>query len=192
MSPVDQNDGSRPLRADARHNREALLAAAAQVFAESGPDAPLDDIARRAGLGNATLYRHFPTRRDLLVAVYADEVDALCERGAALLASERPVDALFEWLAAFAEHVAARRGLAGVPDDIARSAHFAGWHAAMHDTAARLVARAVEAGELARDVEAADLVALATGIALSGPAGARAERLLRLVRNGATGFRTRG
>jgi AcrR family transcriptional regulator len=170
-----------------------LLAAAATVFAESGPDAPLDDVARRAGVGNATLYRHFPTRRELLVAVYADEVDALSARGAVLLASGHPADALFDWLAAFAEHVADKRDLAAaVPDDIARSELFTGWHAAMHDTAARLLAKAVDAGEVARGVEAADLVAIATGIALSGPAGVRAERLLRLVREGTTGFRTRG
>jgi AcrR family transcriptional regulator len=191
MSPVIQGDGSRPLRADARRNRDALLTAAAAVFAESGADAPLDDVARRAGVGNATLYRHFPTRRELLVAVYADEVEALCALGRALLQSERPADALFEWLAAFAAHVAARRELAtSVPDDPARSALFDGWHAAMHETAAVLLARAGQ--EMSPDVTAADLLTLAAGIALTGPADARAERLLRLVRQGATGFRTRG
>jgi AcrR family transcriptional regulator len=193
MSPVSQSDGVRPLRADARRNRDALLAAAAAVFAESGADAPLDDVARRAGVGNATLYRHFPTRRELLVAVYADEVDALCVRGRALLESRRPADALFDWLAAFAAHVAAKRELAAaVPDDSARSALFDGWHAAMHEIAAALLTRAEQSGEIAADVAAADLLALTTGIALTGPAGARAERLLRLVRQGATGFRTPG
>jgi hypothetical protein len=79
-----------------------------------------------------------------------------------------------------------------MPDDISRSAFFERWHAAMRETANRLLVRAGEAGEVARDVDAGDLVALAAGIALSGPAGDRAERLLRLVREGATSFRNRG
>src|ERR1700733_10026981 len=69
------------MRADARRNYEALLSAASEMFSSRGPDAPLDEIARLAGVGNATLYRHFPTRRDLLVAVCIDDVDALCALG---------------------------------------------------------------------------------------------------------------
>jgi AcrR family transcriptional regulator len=92
--------------------------ALADVFSDHGADAPLDDIARRAGIGNATMYRHFPTRRELIVAVYADEVAALCAQGEAMLAEESPGDALFGWLRAFIAHVAARRELAlAIPDD---------------------------------------------------------------------------
>src|SRR5690242_387105 len=108
MSP----DSQRPLRTDARRNRDALVAAAAEVFEENGPDAPLDVIARRAGLGNATLYRLFPSRADLIVAVFAEEVEALQARGEALLAADRPGDAFFEWLAAFVTLVASKRDLA--------------------------------------------------------------------------------
>jgi AcrR family transcriptional regulator len=85
-------------RADAARNAARLLAAARDVFAEQGAEAALDDIARRAGVGNATLYRHFPTRGDLLVAVYAEEVEALVAQGETL--------PLFEWLDAFVVHVA--------------------------------------------------------------------------------------
>ena len=79
----------RPRRADARRNYERVLAAAKEVFGELGVTAPLDEIARRAGVGNATMYRHFPTRRELVIAVYADEVSTLCELGQSL--SRRPV-----------------------------------------------------------------------------------------------------
>jgi AcrR family transcriptional regulator len=182
MSP----DGQRSLRTDARRNRDALVAAAAAVFEESGPDAPLDVVARRAGLGNATLYRHFPTRADLLVAVFAEEVEALRVRGEALLAADGPGDALFEWLAAFVAHVASKRDLAtAVPADGARSALFDRWHSSMRETASALVARAKEAGEVAVDADGADLLALSSGIAASGAEGEQLDRLLRLVRRGA-------
>src|SRR5947208_2495681 len=108
MSP----DSKRPPRADASRNAARLLAAAREVLAEAGNDVALDAIARRAGVGNATLYRHFPTRGDLLVAVYADEVAELCARGAALLQDPDPVGALFAWLEEFVLHVAAKRPLA--------------------------------------------------------------------------------
>src|SRR5437899_6575849 len=98
MSPpgadsAPQAEPRRPRRADARRNYELLLAAAKEVFDEQGVDAPLDDVARRAGVGNATMYRHFPTRRELIIAVYVDEVTALCAQGEALLTEGSPVDA---------------------------------------------------------------------------------------------------
>jgi AcrR family transcriptional regulator len=189
MSP----DSQRSLRTDARRNRDALVAAAAAVFEESGPDAPLDVVARRAGLGNATLYRHFPTRADLLVAVFAEEVEALRARGEALLAADRPGDALFEWLASFIEHVASKRDLAtAVPADGTRSALFDRWHASMREIASALVARARDAGEVAADVDAADLLALSSGIAAGGAAEEQLERLLLLVRRGASVPRVSG
>ncbi|GAA2214726.1 hypothetical protein GCM10009850_101910 [Nonomuraea monospora] len=112
------------MRVDAQRNRDLLLAAAVQVFAERGTDAPLDDVARRAGVGNATLYRHFPTRSDLLIAVYADEVTQLCA-SAETLRSEAasPREALHEWLRLFMDHVATKPDLAFAPP--ARMA--AGW-----------------------------------------------------------------
>src|SRR4051794_6769692 len=82
-----------PLRADARRNYQRLLAAASDLFADRGPEAPLDEIARRAGVGNATLYRHFPTRRDLLVAVCVGDVEKLCRRGEELRAARSAQDA---------------------------------------------------------------------------------------------------
>ncbi|MBR7829993.1 TetR/AcrR family transcriptional regulator [Actinospica sp. MGRD01-02] len=81
------------MRADARRNYEALLAAARDLFQEQGPDAPLDEVAKRAGVGAGTLYRHFPTRNDLVAAVYVADIDALCD-AAEKLAAEDPDAAL--------------------------------------------------------------------------------------------------
>jgi AcrR family transcriptional regulator len=174
-------------RADARRNYERLLAAAAEVFGERGAGAPLDEIARRAGIGNATMYRHFPTRSDLLIAVYADEVTALCARGAALLDAADPGAALFEWLGAFVAHVAGKRELAhaiGPDAGPPRSELFRGWHASMQETAGALVERARQAGAVRADVAAADLLALANGIALTAADDGQAQRLLALARAG--------
>ena len=107
------SDGPRgPRHADARRNRELLLVAAKEVCSERGPDASLDEVARRAGVASATLYRHFPDRRELLVAVYADEeLTALCAEAEALFEHQPPGDALFTWLRVFVTHVATKREL---------------------------------------------------------------------------------
>ena len=178
----------RPRRADARRNHDRLLAAAKEVFAEHGADAPLDDVARRAGVGNATMYRHFPTRQDLLVAVYSEEVTALCTRAEALLAAATPGDALFDWLQEFIAHVATKRELAlALTDDGAgrRSALFDRWHEAMHSAASALLTRAQRSRTVRPEFDAADLLTLASGIALTGADGDQIHRLVRLLRLGA-------
>lgn len=177
----------RARRADAARNAESLLAAARELFGTHGPEAALDEVARRAGVGNATLYRHFPTRGDLLVAVYADEVNALCLRGSSLLEEPSAADALFRWLDDFVVHVATKRALALAVTDgpgRPRSELFEGWHAAMTGTAEPLLSRAVRAGAVRTDLTVTDLLALASGAAMaaSGPEHARA--LVRLLRHG--------
>ncbi|MEV0619454.1 helix-turn-helix domain-containing protein [Nonomuraea sp. NPDC050404] len=171
----------RPLRADAQRNRDQLLAAAARVFAERGTDAPLDDIARRAGVGNATMYRHFPTRSDLLVAVYTDEVAGLCARAATLREQAgSPQEALHEWLRLFMDHVSTKRDLAlAVTGE--SSALVAGWHRAMLEAASTLLEEAGRAGAVRADLDAADLLTLVKGITLAAADRAQAERLLALV-----------
>ncbi|MFH8987871.1 TetR/AcrR family transcriptional regulator [Streptomyces sp. NPDC017940] len=105
----------RPKRADARRNEAALLDAAAAVFVASGVEAPIRDIAARAGVGTATIYRHFPTRADLIVAVYRHQVEALAEAGPELLAAEAsPHDALARWIDLFVDFVVTKHGLAAV------------------------------------------------------------------------------
>ena len=100
-------------RADARRNEQALLAAAAAVFVVSGVDAPVRDIAAEAGVGMGTIYRHFPTRADLVIAVYRHQVDACAEAGPALLASSSsPHAALTQWIDLFVDFLITKHGLA--------------------------------------------------------------------------------
>jgi AcrR family transcriptional regulator len=183
----ESGKGSGKRRADARLNRQLLLGAAKDIFSERGVDAPLDDIARRAGVGNATMYRHFPTRRDLIIAVYADEVTDLCADGERLLNEEASADALFDWLRLFIAHVATKRELAlAISDDRVgqRSALFDDWHAAMRSTTTRLLSRAQQAGSVRSDLLTHDLLALASGIALTGADSEQTGRLLRILRHG--------
>jgi AcrR family transcriptional regulator len=114
----DQNNDSpardgadRPVRADARRNSSALLDAAMAVFATSGVDAPVREIADRAGVGVGTLYRHFPQRSDLIVAVFRNEVDACAEAASVIAAEYEPREALDRWLQRFVDFVGAKRGL---------------------------------------------------------------------------------
>lgn len=176
----------RPRRADARRNYELLLAAAAEVFAERGVDAPLDEIARRAGVGNATMYRHFPTRQEMIIAVYADEVTALCALGEQLPARHPPGVALRTWLGAFVDHIASKRQLPlalaedqalAEDSDAQRSEVVYQWHSAMRATASSLLAAAQQAGDVRADVEASDILGLAHGVALAGADAARMRRL---------------
>ncbi|MCS7477164.1 TetR/AcrR family transcriptional regulator [Umezawaea endophytica] len=102
-------------RADARRNEETLLAAAAAVFVKAGVEAPIRAIAAEAGVGTATIYRHFPTRADLIVAVYRHQVESLAEAGPALLADGRgPYAALERWADLFVDFVVTKQGLAVV------------------------------------------------------------------------------
>jgi hypothetical protein len=121
------------------------------------------------------------------VAVYAEEVDELSELSERLLDSPDPAQGLTEWLRAFVQHVATKRDLAlALPDepDSGRGELFAGWHATMHRAASLLIARAQDAHAIRSEVTATDLLALATGIALTGLPAARLEMLLALARDG--------
>jgi AcrR family transcriptional regulator len=177
-------DSKRGPRADAKRNRERLLVAARELVAEAGNEVALDEVARRAGVGNATLYRHFPTRTELLAALYADEVAALCSYGTELLDATSPIEGLFAWLDAFVVHVATKRPLALAATDVPdgrRTPMFSEWHDAITGTAAGLVRRAQSA--LRQDVTLTDVLALASGAALA--AGATdARRLVALLRTG--------
>ncbi|MFD9433787.1 TetR/AcrR family transcriptional regulator [Streptomyces sp. NPDC060002] len=111
---------ARPQRADARRNKETLLDAAAAIFVTAGVEAPVRDIAARAGVGTATIYRHFPTRADLIIAVYRHQVDACAEAGPALLAEgPTPHAALGRWIDLFVDFLVTKHGLAAVlqPDN---------------------------------------------------------------------------
>jgi AcrR family transcriptional regulator len=163
VSDVDPRagPGSAPKRADARRNERALLEAAAAVFVASGVDAPVREIATEAGVGMGTIYRHFPRRADLIVAVYRHQVEACTDAGPALLASSATAYiALAEWIDLFVDFLVTKHGLAAaLQSDHAR---FAALHAYFLDrlvpVCARLLAAAAEAGEVRPDVDAYELM----------------------------------
>ncbi|MBB0245072.1 TetR family transcriptional regulator [Streptomyces alkaliphilus] len=138
-------------RVDARRNRQAVLDAAAEVFVTSGVDAPIRRIAARAGVGMATIYRHFPTRADLVTAVYRHQIEACAEAGPRLLAdADSPFDALRQWIDLFVDFLVTKHGLA----DALRSDddRFAALHSYFLDrllpVCGQLLDAAVEAGDI--------------------------------------------
>jgi AcrR family transcriptional regulator len=157
----------RPLRADAARNRAQLLAAARAAFTEKGSAASLEDIARRAEVGVGTLYRHFPTRQELLEAVYVEEVEALC-RSAADFAEDDPWDALVKWFDRFVEYVATKRAL--VEEMMAtlgaEAPVFRTCHEAIFAAGQPLLAAAKKAGVVRDDVEFPDVIRLVSGITM--------------------------
>jgi AcrR family transcriptional regulator len=172
----------RPLRADARRNFEAVLAAARDAFADNGPDASLEDIARRAGVGIATLYRNFPTRSDLIDAVYVEEVEDLC-RTAEDLGDLPPWEALMAWLRRFVAYCTRKRALVeGLNRD---SAMFREARNAMYATSAPLLARAQASGDARDDVEIDDVMHLVTGLmSVSYKTDEQRERVLMVALDG--------
>jgi AcrR family transcriptional regulator len=164
--PVADDDGqaeraSPRMRADARRNERSLLDAAAAVFVVSGVDAPVRDIATAAGVGMGTIYRHFPTRADLIIAVYRHQVDACAEAGPALLASSStPHAALTQWVDLFVDFLITKHGLAAaLQSDHAR---FETLHAYFLDrlvpVCSQLLDAAAAAGEIRPDAEAYGLL----------------------------------
>lgn len=142
----------RPLRADARRNRERLLVEARRAFAAHGTDTSLEEIARRAGVGIGTLYRHFPHREALLSAVFADAVGELLERARVLLEAERPCAALVEWLRSLITHASEYQGLSGalMSASSGTGSELSRCSDPMRDAGAALLGRAQEAGWYAR------------------------------------------
>jgi AcrR family transcriptional regulator len=179
---------SRPQRADARRNHERLLAAARTVFGEQGPDAPLEEIARQAGVGIGTLYRHFPTRDALVTAMFFERIETSRARAAELSVSESPVDALSTWLREQLDEAAAIRGLGATAMNIMLCEAEPQACAPMRDAGAALLARAQAAGEVRADTDIDDLLHLVIGIGLASedaPDGpALADRLFALVLDG--------
>jgi AcrR family transcriptional regulator len=148
-------------RADARRNEQTLLAAAAEVFVTAGVEAPVRDIATKAGVGIGTIYRHFPTRADLIIAVYRHQVEACAEAGPALLAaSETPHAALARWIDLFVDFLVTKHGLAA----LLRSdqAGFDALHVYFLDrlipVCEQLLRAAAEAGEVRPDIGAFELM----------------------------------
>lgn len=155
------SSGTPPRRSDARRNIQKLLDAAAALFVTSGVDVPVREIALKADVGMGTIYRHFPTRADLIVAVYRHQVEACAEAGPALLAGHTsPYAALRQWIGLFVDFLTTKHGLAAVLQT--DNDEFRALHAYFLDrlvpVCAALLAAAVEAGEVHPDVEASALM----------------------------------
>ena len=187
---VDAGDGSEPAaprqRADARRNEATLLTAAAAAFVASGVDVPVRDIAARAGVGIGTIYRHFPTRADLIVAVYRHQVEACAEAGPALLASSStPHAALGSWISLFVDFLVTKHGLAGALRS--DKAAFESLHAYFLDrlvpVCAELIDAAAAAGEIRRGVDAYELMFAVGNLCIGADSNPRydARRMVELV-----------
>ncbi|MFH8769386.1 MULTISPECIES: TetR/AcrR family transcriptional regulator [unclassified Streptomyces] len=172
----------RPHRKDAARNYDALLAAARAAFAEHGAEASLEDIARRAGVGIGTLYRNFPTRRDLFETVYADEVNALC-RAAVELADREPWEALTTWLDRFAGYMVTKRAVREALDD--ESDIFMACRESMYAAGGPLLERAQKAGAARADMDFGDLLRMVAGItATAFENEAQRDRVLAIALDG--------
>jgi AcrR family transcriptional regulator len=177
---------TRPKRADARRNYEKVLAAAREAFAKGGESTALEEIARRAGVGIGTLYRHFPSRQALLEALYVDEVEEVC-RSAAELDGEDPWEALNSWFERFIAYLATKRALAHeLLNYLDHDASlFRVCRASLFDAAEPLLQRAQEAGVVRPDVSIAEVMQMVIGIAKI-PAGdpRQNEHILRIALDG--------
>lgn len=181
--------GPSGLRADARRNRDCILRAADEAFAELGLSVPVDEIARRAGVGAGTLYRHFPTKEALFEAVLVAHLDAIAARARELADHEDPGEALFEFMACLSQEAASKKSLidaladAGV--DVKESASDS--KCAVEDGFKVLLTRAQQAGYIRTDVTIADLFALVMGtcaMANQPQSDASQARMLAIVFDG--------
>ena len=173
----------RPLRADAQRNRDKQLTVAVDAIAEHGIEASLEDIARRAGVGIGTLYRHFPTRDCLMEAVYRHQVELLCDAAPELLTSHDPDAALTIWMERFVGYVATKRGMAmALKAVIGKDSElFAYCHGLIRQSAASLLKAASDAGTIRGDVDASDLMKAMSGICLVSDQPGWEEQASRLV-----------
>ena len=188
MATADEGTGraSPRKRADALRNEQILLKAAADVFVTSGVEAPVRDIAAKAGVGMGTIYRHFPTRADLIIAVYRHQVDACAEAGPALLASSStPHAALTRWISLFVDFLVTKHGLAAAMRS--DNAGFRALHGYFLDrlvpVCAQLLDAAARAGEIRPDIDPFGLLYAVGNLCAGGGADPRydARRMVELL-----------
>ncbi|MEC3973896.1 TetR/AcrR family transcriptional regulator [Amycolatopsis sp. H20-H5] len=181
-------DEARPMRADARRNYERIVTTARAMFAEHGVEVPLDDIAKKACVGPGTLYRHFPTRENLMAAVYREQIDALSQRAFDLLEQLTPGDALDAWVGEQVSWVADRHGLAmTLKASLDAGSETFGWcRGRLNSATATLVDAAQRAGAIRADVTGVDLLRLGhgVGVAAQHASAEDTKRLLAVVLDG--------
>jgi AcrR family transcriptional regulator len=183
MSKKRSHAVRRKPRADALRNRDRILQAAKVAFTRMGADASLDDIAKQAGVGPGTLYRHFPTRGELLEAVFRTELEKLAAAAQDFAQTMPPVEALRAWLLLFVDAVAAKQvvgpalnTLLGDPKKV-----FAASYARVQEAVRALVKRAVESGDIRKDLNPADLIHALVGVSNVAASADWQESARRLV-----------
>ena len=154
-------------RSDAQRNRERILEVAKQEFTRSGANASLEDIAKKAGVGPGTLYRHFPTREELLVAVYRSEMEKLAGAARTFADTLPPVEALRAWLLLFVDAVETKQVIAPVLNTLVGDPKkvFEASYALIHEALRVLVKRAIKSGDIRKDLDPIDLLRAIVGVA---------------------------
>ncbi len=182
MPIKNQKNASRKPRTDAQRNRERILEVAKEAFTRSGANASLDDIAKEAGVGAGTLYRHFPTRDALIEAVYRTEVERLAAAQKEFSESLLPIEALRAWMLLFVDYIATKQiigpalnSLVGGPSKL-----YEGSRAQVQGAIDALVKRAIKNGDIRRDMEPFDLLRALIGVShvASGPDWQQSARRL--------------
>lgn len=167
MTKAGESSTVRKPRADAERNRVRLLETAKAAFAEKGSSASLDEIARTAGVGTGTLYRHFPSRDKLVLAVYQNEIEHLLAAAESLAATQPPITALREWLLLFVDYLVAKHGMHEVLSsmDGQTSEAYSSSTSKLKQAGSRLVERLVERNNIQLDLEPLDLLRALAGVA---------------------------
>jgi AcrR family transcriptional regulator len=190
MKPEDrpmEGRAVKPLRPDAQRSLDALLQAAKEIFAEAGVDAPMRDIASKAGLGVGTVYRHFPQRSDLIAAVFRREIEDCANFADELAATHAPFEALQLWMQRFSAFFATKKGLSGAlhsgePAYVALPNHF---DERLRPALQRLLIAASTAQRIRSDITADELLHAIARLSMSDSAGpAQAQRMVALLANG--------
>jgi AcrR family transcriptional regulator len=182
MTTKNRKTALRKPRAEARLNRERLLDVAKEAFTRSGPNASLDDIAKEAGVGAGTLYRHFPTRDALIEAVYRTEVEKLAAAERRFAAAMSPIEALRAWMLLFVDYIATKQIIASALNAYVGgpSKLYEGSRAQIQGAIDSLVKRAIQNGDIRRDLEPFDLLRALVGVSnvASGPDWQQSARRL--------------
>lgn len=181
--PAVLKSKGRPLRADAQRNRDKLLRVAAEAFTDVGVDVPLEEIARRAGVGIGTFYRHFPTREALVVAVYRQQIDDLAAAARELPLAHAPADALREWMHAFVDYATVKRGMVAMLKSMMEtdSQLFDDARATLYASAGSLMTAAAQAGEIRPDVGPTEVIRAIGGICMATDRPGSEETAIALV-----------
>ena len=167
MATKRSQSAARKPRADAQRNRDRVLEVAREAFTRLGADASLDDVAKQAGVGAGTLYRHFPTRDELLKAVYRSEVEKLASAARKFAETMPPMEALRAWMLLFVDYIATKKiiapalnNLVGGPSKVFEASHDQIWEAIR-----ALVKRAIKSGDIRKDLDPIDLLRALVGVA---------------------------